>query len=190
MKITNKKPTVLINMDYVIRDVNRKLFTIYKQEFNQKKEFNYVDLNPHNLEIQMPEIKKYYGTINKFYETHKKEICKYSPPIETDISNTMNNLQKTLNIKLVTNLQENKKHTQYWLKLQKINPIEIIQTNQKQMLGGDYIVDDSISHLLMMNFFSNVTPICYWQKYNRDWPIQTQEINSLKELPELIHKLK
>lgn len=188
--MADKKPTVLIEMDSVIRDVNRKLFTIYKQEFNKKTEFNYAELEHQNLEDQMPEIKTYYGNINNFYETHLKEICEYSPPIEHDISNIMNNLREVLDIKLITPLQEDKKYTQNWLEQQKIKPINIIRTNQKQMIGGDYIVDDSISHLLMMNFFSNVTPICYWQKYNRDWPIQTQEIKSLKELPDVIYKLK
>ncbi len=187
--MTNKKPITIIEMNGVLRDTNRTIFSIYK-DFNKRSNLNYLYLDDNKIDEQIPEIINHYGNLDNFYDAYSKQIYQDSLPMENNIATIIDELQEQLDVRVLTSFKEDKQYTNNWLKKQKIKPLEIIQTDKKHKLKSDYVIAESLGYLFMMQHFSNTTPICYWQKYNRDWPLQDQEIKSLKELPQTINKLK
>lgn len=139
-----KKLTIAIDVDGVLRDNLGEMVNIYNKEFNDTKKVE--DITEFKTEISFPRIFEESGITSSqwFFQDHSKELFVDAKPF-ANAANDIKRLQKYGKVIIVTYQKSylNKHQTLEWLENNGIEPDGVCFLRDKTQLHADIFIDDN-----------------------------------------------
>lgn len=158
---------VKIDVDGVLRDIISTMCEIYNEEFSTNLKYN--DIKEYDVSLSFPLIEKKYNFKASYYffVLHGKKIFRDSPKYP-EVNNAilkLHNLGYRIIIVSSQESVENKIDTLKWLHYNEIYYDDICFTKNKDIVKGDYMVDDYPNNLREIT--GSTQPILILQPYNK-----------------------
>lgn len=139
-----KKITIGIDVDGVLRDNLQIMVDLYNKEFNEKMSIN--DVKDYKTEVTFPKIESATGKTSSewFFQDHSNEIFLDAKPFE-NVAEDVKRLHKVANIIIITYQKtlKNKLQTLQWLDDNGIEYDSIAFIKDKSKVLCDYLIDDN-----------------------------------------------
>ena len=135
---------IKVDVDGVLRDIITTMCQIYNEEFNTN--IKLCDVKEYDVSLSFPLIEKKYDFSASYYffVIHGKNIFRNSPKFP-EVDNAMKKLHDLGHRIVIVSSQEsveNKIDTLKWLHYNEIYYDDICFTNSKDIVKGDYMIDD------------------------------------------------
>ena len=159
--------TIKIDVDGVLRDIVSTMCSIYNEEFGTS--LKPCDVTEYDVSISFPLIEKKYNFSANYYffVLHGKKVFRTSPKF-LDVDDAIQKLRDLGHRITIVSSQEsveNKIDTLKWLHYNEIYYDDICFTKNKDIVKGDYMLDDYPKNLIELT--GNTQPILILQPYNR-----------------------
>ena len=157
-----------IDVDGVLRDILTPLCNLYNDEFGTNIQPS--DIEEYKVDISFPLIKERYGisAVEWFFTNHSFEIFRCSKPYE-GVRDAMKKLHEMGYKIIIVSFQrttQNKVDTTEWLEHNNIYYDSICFTNDKDIIKGDFMVDDYPENLYQVT--DNCQPVLIDMPYNKN----------------------
>ena len=144
MQETNRRPTIAIDVDGVLRDNLWIMVDIYNKEFGRQMEID--DVREFKTEVSFPLIEKELGVraSDFFFHTHAKEVFLEAPPY-WHVREDIERLKDVADVIIITYQKDytNKRYTLEWLERNGIEPNGICFLRDKTLVHCDALIDDN-----------------------------------------------
>jgi len=147
-----KRLTVAIDVDGVLRNNLQTMVDIYNKEFNDNKLVD--DIKDFRTEVSFPKIESETGKTASYwlFQEHSKEMFLDAKPFEC-VREDIKRLRGIADVVIITYQKSfiNKKHTLEWLEKNGIEYDGLMFIKDKTKLICDYLVDDNDWNFLGSN---------------------------------------
>jgi 5'(3')-deoxyribonucleotidase len=139
-----KRPTIAIDVDGVLRNNLWMMVDMYNKELGTKMKIS--DVKEFKTELSFPLIREKLGISSSdwFFQVHAKELFLMAPAYP-DVADDIERLKQVADVVIVTyqKTYENKMFTLKWLETHGIEPHGICFLRDKTIVHADALVDDN-----------------------------------------------